>query len=161
MPTVQMAGSDGPDVSPDTALILAAGLGSRLIAEAGLPKPLAEVGGRTLAEWVIRSLRDSIGIARFVVSIGHEAERVRRHFQAVAARTEVSVTFVGAEDWERGNGVSALAAAGATGDRPFILSMCDHLYDHALPARLIETPPSAPGAAARGRPQQRRSVRRR
>ena len=144
---------------PDTALILAAGLGSRLFAEAGLPKPLAEVGGCTLAERVVRGLADSIGIARFVVSTGHEAERVRRHFQTVAARAQVSVAFVGAEDWELGNGVSALAAAGQTGDRPFVLSMCDHLYDSALPSRLIEAPPVPPGAVARRRSQQGRRVR--
>jgi choline kinase len=124
-------------------LILAAGLGSRLLPNTSLPKPLAQVHGLTLAEWVVRTLRDSIDIERFVVSIGYEAETVRSHFRSVANRSGVQVEFVTAPDWTKGNGASALAAAKAFGDEPFVLTMCDHLYDHALPLRLVREAPEA------------------
>ena len=130
-------------VRPRTALILAAGRGSRLFPNTSLPKPLAQVHGLTLAEWVVRTLRDSIDIKRFVVSIGHEAETVRSHFRSVANRSGVVVEFVTAPDWTKGNGASALAAAEALGDEPFVLTMCDHLYDHALPLRLVRAAPEA------------------
>ncbi len=135
--------ADGGAARPRTALILAAGLGSRLFPNTSLPKPLAQVHGLTLAEWVVRNLRDSIGIERFVVSLGHEADTVRGHFQSVANRSGVAVEFVSADDWEKGNGASALSAAEAIGDEPFILTMCDHIYDHALPLRLTRATPEA------------------
>ena len=131
------------EVRPRTALILAAGLGSRLFPNTSLPKPLAQVHGLTLAEWVVRTLRDSIDIKHFVVSIGHEPETVSSHFRSVAKRSGVEVEFVTSPNWTKGNGSSALAAAEVLGDEPFVLSMCDHLYDHALPLRLVHRPPEA------------------
>jgi myo-inositol-1-phosphate synthase len=128
-------------VRPRSALILAAGLGSRLVPNTSLPKPLAQVHGLTLAEWVVRTLRDSIDIERFVVSIGYEADTVRSHFRSVAKRSGVAVEFVSASDWTKGNGASALAAAKSFGEEPFVLTMCDHLYDHALPLRLVREAP--------------------
>ena len=133
----------GRAARPRSALILAAGLGSRLLPNTSLPKPLAQVHGLTLAEWVVRTLRDSIDIERFVVSIGYEAETVRSHFRSVANRSGVQVEFVTAPDWTKGNGASALAAAKSFGDEPFVLTMCDHLYDHALPLRLVREAPEA------------------
>jgi choline kinase len=135
--------SAGGSVPPRTALILAAGFGSRLVPNTSLPKPLAQVHGLTLAEWVVRTLRDSIDIERFVVSIGYEADTVRSHFKSVANRSGVAVEFVSACDWTKGNGASALAAAKLFGDEPFVLTMCDHLYDHALPLRLVREAPEA------------------
>jgi len=131
---------------PSSALILAAGMGSRLFPNASLPKPLAPVHGLTMAEWVVRTLKEAVGINHFVISVGHEAETVESHFRSVAKRNAVDLDFVQAADWEAGNGASALAARPylASGE-PFLLTMCDHLYDHALPARLAETPPTEGG----------------
>lgn len=125
---------------PRSALILAAGLGSRLFPNATLPKPLATVQGVTLAERVISTLRRAGAVERFVVSLGHEADTVRPHFQSVAARCGVAVEFVRADDWAKGNGASTLAAAAALAEEPFLLSMCDHLYEDSLVARLLEAP---------------------
>lgn len=141
-PVAMAASSSG---APDTALILAAGMGSRLFPNASLPKPLAPVHGLTMAEWVVRTLKESVGIERFVVSLGHEAETVESHFRSVARRNGVDLDFVMAADWEAGNGASALAAKEAMGSGPFLLTMCDHLYDHALPSRLAESAPAEGG----------------
>ena len=45
-----------PITEPDRAVILAAGLGSRLTSEADIPKPLVQVGDRTLAEHTVLAL---------------------------------------------------------------------------------------------------------
>jgi len=128
-----------------SALILAAGPGRRLFPHGSLPKPLTPVNGLTLAERVIRTLRHAANVNHFVVSLGYEAETVRSHFQSLAMRNNVRVEFVSAPNYEAGNGASALAGAEILDDEPFLLSMCDHLYDHGLVQKLIETAPSAKG----------------
>lgn len=122
-----------------TALILAAGKGSRLLPSTSLPKALAPVAGQTLAERVVQNLRDGAGISRFVVALGYEADTVKSHFQSVAKHMGVTVEFCAAPDWEKGNGASALGAADVIGDQPFILSMCDHIYDPSLPGALVKS----------------------
>ena len=137
---------NNPDLTPATpelALILAAGLGSRLRPQTKTPKPLTRVLGLTLAERVVCILLDA-GIRRFLVTLGHEAETVRAHFSDVSQRRGVTIDFIEAEGWERGNGASALAAKGRTGEAPFFLVMIDHLFDPGIARALADDPP-APG----------------
>jgi CDP-L-myo-inositol myo-inositolphosphotransferase len=131
------------NAAPEVALILAAGLGSRLRPQTQTPKPLARVLGLTLAERVVCTLLDA-GISRFLVTLGHEAETVREHFSDIARRRGVTIDFIEAKGWERGNGASALAAKGHTGDAPFFLVMIDHLFDPKIARSLADDPP-APG----------------
>lgn len=128
---------------PETALILAAGVGSRLRPETDTPKPLSKVLGLTLAERVIRTLIE-VGVERILVTLGHEMERVRSHFVDIARRHNVMVQFIRACGWERGNGASALAAKGYTGAAPFFLVMVDHIFDSRIAQALADVPP-APG----------------
>ena len=138
-----MKDADSANPAPEMALILAAGLGSRLYPKTSTPKPLTKALGLSLAERVVCTLRDA-GIGRVLVTLGHEAERVRAHFSDIARRRGVTVEFVEAEGWERGNGASALAAKGRTGAAPFFLVMTDHLFDPAITSALAADPP-APG----------------
>ncbi len=135
--------TDLTNATPEMALILAAGLGSRLRPQTKTPKPLTRVLGLTLAERVVCTLLDA-GIRRFLVTLGHEAETVRAHFSDIAQRRGVTIDFVEAEDWERGNGASALAARGRTGEAPFFLVMIDHLFDPGI-VRALALDPPAPG----------------
>ncbi|MDA0655743.1 MAG: NTP transferase domain-containing protein [Proteobacteria bacterium] len=125
----------------NTAVILAAGLGSRLDLQAGVPKPLIEVGGITLAERVILALRAGGGIRRFIVTVGHKADVVGAHFEAIGRRHGVEIKPVAAADWRLGNGASMLAAKGHTGRGQFYLSMSDHLFDPAIAEALAEAAP--------------------
>lgn len=129
------------ETAPDTAVILAAGRGSRLYPTSRLPKPLVQVQGVTLAERVMETVHDATGIRRFIVTLGWRAGDVEAHFADVAGRLGVSVDFVRVADWDLGNGASALAASGLTRDRPFLLVMSDHLFDPAIARRLVDDPP--------------------
>ncbi|BAM04792.1 sugar phosphate nucleotidyltransferase [Phycisphaera mikurensis] len=60
--------------SPLSAIVLAAGKGSRMGSD--LPKVLHEVGGRAMIHHVLDAGR-AAGVGRFVVVVGHEAQRVR------------------------------------------------------------------------------------
>ncbi len=138
-----MNNADLNNAAPELALILAAGLGSRLRPQTKTPKPLTRVLGLTLAERVVCTLIDA-DIRRFLVTLGHEAETVRAHFSDIARRRGVTIDFIEAEDWERGNGASALAARDRTGEAPFFLVMIDHLFDPGIARALADEPP-APG----------------
>ena len=138
-----MNNTDLTNATPEMALILAAGLGSRLRPQTKTPKPLTRVLGLTLAERVVCTLLD-VGVRRFLVTLGHEAETVRAHFSDIARRRGVTIDFIEASDWERGNGASALAAKGHTSEAPFFLVMIDHLFDPGIARALADDPP-APG----------------
>ena len=138
-----MNNSDLTTATPEMALILAAGLGSRLRPQTKTPKPLTRVLGLTLAERVVCTMVDA-GIRRFLVTPESEAETIRGHFSDIARRRSVTIDFVEAKDWEQGNGASALAAKGRTGDAPFFLVMIDHLFDPKIARALADDPP-APG----------------
>lgn len=113
------------------ALILAAGLGSRL-REGGIdrPKPLQEVGGETLLVRTVTTLA-AAGVEDVAVVVGFRAEELEAAIAADAARWRamgVRVRAIRNPDYEKANGVSVLCAQGVfTG--AFVLSMSDHVYD--------------------------------
>ncbi|HUZ72190.1 MAG TPA: nucleotidyltransferase family protein [Stellaceae bacterium] len=75
---------------PETAMVLAAGLGTRMrpISEQ-LPKPLVQVGGRALIDHVLDRLV-GVGVRRVVVNLHYRAEMIERH---LAARRDVDLRF--------------------------------------------------------------------
>ncbi|TPG42902.1 nucleotidyltransferase [Sphingomonas koreensis] len=117
----------------DTAILLAAGQGSRLRDTAPL-KPLCPVAGVPLIDRAITSLAEA-GIARAVVVTGYEAATIEAH---LAARDwPLTVETARTADWRQPNGVSALAAAPLLAGET-LLAMCDHLVEPALYARLAD-----------------------
>ena len=131
----------GYPVGPDTAVMLAAGRGSRLEeASGGLPKPLIQVAGQTLAERAVLSLQVGGGIERVIVCVGYEAETVAAHFEDIGRRCGVAVECVNVSDWPLGNGTSALAAKERLGRETFLLSMTDHIFDPDIARTLVDYP---------------------
>ena len=124
------------------AVILAAGEGSRFRGvRSAVPKPLVRLRGLSIAERSIAQLLMA-GVERFVVVLGCDAAAVRHEFERVARRRRCQISFVEAEDWGKGNGCSAAAAAPLVGDSPFLLTMVDHL----LPPEMIRSVLAAPRA---------------
>ena len=116
----------------ETAIVLAAGAGSRLQSQGG-SKPLYPIAGRPLIERALYGLAES-GIRRAVVVTGYRAEALEEHIAARAWPIEVSIART--PDWRLPNGVSALAAAALVGDAPALLVMCDHLVETGLYERV-------------------------
>jgi len=118
----------------DTAILLAAGEGSRLRSAAPL-KPLCPVGGRPLIDHAITGLADA-GLKNVIVVLGYGAEQIKAH---IAAMTwPITVQTVRTDDYRKPNGVSLLAAEGHAAGQQALLAMCDHLVDPELYRRTAE-----------------------
>jgi 1L-myo-inositol 1-phosphate cytidylyltransferase len=118
----------------DTAILLAAGEGSRL-RDMAPSKPLCAVAGRTLLSHALHGLAEA-GIARAIVVTGYEAARVEAHI--AAHDWPIAVETVRTRDYRQPNGVSVLAAEDALAGSDALLAMCDHLVDPKLYRRLAE-----------------------
>jgi choline kinase/phosphatidylglycerophosphate synthase len=117
-----------------TALILAAGQGSRL--NHG-PKPLHRMLGVPLLARTLNTLEQA-GIQKAYVVTGYRADLVRRGIEQVDS-IGIEVVWLLNENWEQPNGLSVLAAQ-ETIQEPFVLAMADHVFDSNIVTRLIETP---------------------
>jgi CDP-L-myo-inositol myo-inositolphosphotransferase len=110
-------------------LIIAAGRGSRL-SKKGDSKPLVPLLGLPLIERTILTARKG-GINDFYVVTGYEGEKVRRDLDKLSQRTNIHITHIINEEWEKGNGISVLKARYLINE-PFILLMADHLFDYSI-----------------------------
>jgi len=126
-----------PAVAPSVVVVIAAGTGSRLRSDEGPPKPLLVLGGRPLILRVLDRFAEA-GATEAVVVVGHRAEEVRAGVEAGAPA--LPVTFALNPRFLMSNGLSVLAAREAVGDRPFFLSMADHVFEASLIRGLAATP---------------------
>ena len=119
---------------PDTAMIMAAGKGTRMRPLTDTkPKPLIEVAGTTLLDHVLDLLRDA-GIGRIVVNVHYLAEQIEAHLASHARDFEVVVSDERALLRDTGGGlVQALPLIGAD---PFFCINADNWFadtdEHAL-----------------------------
>ena len=123
-------------------VIVAAGEGTRLRTR-GPSKPLIPLRGAPLIEHVIGRGRRA-GVTEFLVVSGYRGEELRTALEAVARRRDIAVRHAVNAEWRRGNGVSLLTAKPFL-DEPFLLTMCDHLFDPAILTDLMARP-AAPGS---------------
>ena len=130
----QFADSQYPASSGLQAVILAAGEGRRL-RPGGYLKPLTPLLGVTLLERVVVACRDA-GVSECIVVLGYSKESVGKRLDELADRAGIVVRGVENPHWEEGNGTSALAAQPYIRG-PFLLAMCDHVFDPAILKRLI------------------------
>jgi histidinol-phosphate aminotransferase len=117
----------------ERAVILAAGTGSRLVAQEAFPKPLKEVAGVPLLVRVLRTLQGE-GIREAVIIIGYRGEQIKKALLAEPS-LGLKLHFVKNDRYDRKNGVSLLAAKEFI-DQECILSMADHLYSPEVVRRL-------------------------
>jgi len=122
----------------NVAVILAAGLGSRLNSVSGLlPKPLVRFEGIPMLQHVMSGAKQA-GIERFVIVVGHQGDIVRRWFAGSSLRT-TPVTWVENTEYHKKNGISLLKARYAV-DQSFLLLMSDHIFEPDTAASLLRQP---------------------
>jgi MurNAc alpha-1-phosphate uridylyltransferase len=124
---------------PKSAMVLAAGLGTRMRPYNGhLPKPLVEVGGKALIDYSLDRLAE-VGVARAVVNVHHLADALLQH---LAARQHPQIVISDEREVLLGTGGGIAKALPQLGDGPFFLVNSDTLWlDGVRPnfARLAET----------------------
>lgn len=113
-----------------TALLLAAGTGSRLQPLTfDAPKCLTEVGGKPLLGRLVDNLR-SQGINRLVVVTGYLDHCVREFLQENAA--DMQVDYVFSPDYQTTNNIYSLWLAQQAIQEPFVLIESDLVFDASM-----------------------------
>ncbi|MGI8820003.1 MAG: NTP transferase domain-containing protein [Chthoniobacterales bacterium] len=112
------------------AVILMAGIGSRLGMEAGvIAKPLVPIGGRPLIAYTFDALLEA-GVRNVHAVMGATSARLTAELLPLVPKRMQLHPIVNHE-WQKQNGVSVLAAAGHV-QAPFFLTMGDHLFEPAI-----------------------------
>jgi CDP-L-myo-inositol myo-inositolphosphotransferase len=114
------------------ALVLAAGEGSRLRKYAK-QKTLHHIVGVPLLGRILRGLKEA-GINSVCIVIGYEGDEIRREIGENYAGLDI--TYITAQNWEKGNLHSFLAAKGIL-KKDFVLCMGDHIFDSQIVKNLI------------------------
>jgi len=111
---------------PETAMLLAAGLGKRMRPlTATRPKPLVEVGGRSLLDHALDRLRAG-GVRRVVVNVHYLADALEAHLRRHADGLDIAISDERAQLLETGGGV--VHALPQLGDKPFYVANADNLW---------------------------------
>ena len=110
---------------PNRAMVLAAGLGTRMRPYNGhIPKPLVEIGGKSLIDYSLDRLADA-GVERVVVNVHHLADVLERHL-APRQRPQIVISDERGALLGTGGGISkALPQLGAA---PFFLVNSDTVW---------------------------------
>ena len=128
---------------PKSAIVLAAGLGTRMRPHNGnIPKPLVAVGGKSLIDYALDRLADA-GVERAVVNVHYLAEVLERH---LASRAKPQIVISDERGMLLGTGGGIANALPKLGDAPFFLVNSDTMWvDGIKPnfARLAEAFDSA------------------
>lgn len=128
------------------AVIIAAGRGSRLESlHNEKPKTLLQFDEkRRIIDIILEKLR-SAGISEVIIVIGYQGHKLR---EALGNGSEhgVHISYVENPEWQKPNGLSVLAASEAVGNREFILTMSDHLFEAKSVQKLLDFPLENNGA---------------
>ena len=131
-------GGPADTMMPNRAIVLAAGLGTRMRPHNGdIPKPLVAIGGKSLIDYALDRLADA-GVERAVVNVHHLADAVERH---LAARTRPRIVISDERGALLGTGGGIAKALPELGNAPFFLINSDTVWlDGVKPniARLAE-----------------------
>jgi glucose-1-phosphate cytidylyltransferase len=119
--------------SAPVVAILCGGKGTRIReAEPALPKPLVEVGGRPIL-WHVMSLYAAQGLTRFLLLLGHGADRLRSFAAELPPEWDVTSLDTGLDTPTGGR---VRASAGHLGEGSFCLTYADGVADIDLRALL-------------------------
>ncbi len=112
--------------APTTAMVLAAGLGTRMRPLTDdRPKALVEVGGRALIDHVLDRLAEA-GVERAVVNVHWFADRLEGHLAARGRAPEIAISDERAQLLETGGGLRQ--ARPLLGDGPVFVANIDSIW---------------------------------
>jgi choline kinase len=124
--------------SPPVAVILAAGIGSRLAPLTDdCPKSLLAVGGSIILERMIRNCL-SCGISQFVIVLGHRADEIERFVDKTFRGIRVSYV-INDRYRDTNTGYSLMLAASAIGISEFIKFDADVVFDVKILRQLMDS----------------------
>jgi N-acetyl-alpha-D-muramate 1-phosphate uridylyltransferase len=110
---------------PNRAIVLAAGLGTRMRPYNGhIPKPLVEIGGKSLIDYSLDRLADA-GVERAVVNVHHLADALERH---LASRRRPKIVISDERGELLGTGGGITKALPQLGEAPFFLVNSDTVW---------------------------------
>ena len=121
--------------SIDTAMVLAAGLGTRMRPLTDtLPKPLVSVAGRPLVDHVLDRLADA-GIREAVVNVHHHADLLEAHLKARPGAPQIRISDERPVLLETGGGV--VKALPLLGTEPFLAINSDTIWIEGIKPNLV------------------------
>lgn len=113
-------------MTPKTAMVLAAGLGTRMRPLTDdRPKALVEVGGKPLVDHVLDRLA-AVGVERAVVNVHWFADRLEAHLAARGRGPEIAISDERAELLETGGGLKKARAL--LGEDPVFVANIDSVW---------------------------------
>lgn len=116
-------------IQPDTAMILSAGLGTRMRPLTDtIPKPLVPLNGRALIDHVLDRLAVA-GIKRAVVNVHHHADKLEAHLKARKS-PQIAISDERGVLLDTGGGI--VRALPLIGDRPFVIHNSDSVWIEGL-----------------------------
>ena len=126
-------------LGPRRAMVLAAGLGTRMRPFNGqIPKPLVQIGGKALIDYVLDRLAEA-GVERAVVNVHHLADQIEKH---LAGRTRPQIVISDERRELLGTGGGLVQVLPELGEAPFFHVNSDTVWiDGVTPnlARLAAT----------------------
>jgi len=115
-----------PMTAPKTAMVLAAGLGTRMRPLTNdRPKALVEVAGRALIDHVLDRLAE-VGVEKAVVNVHWFADRLEGHLATRGRGPEIIISDERAELLETGGGLKK--AQPLLGDAPVVVANIDSVW---------------------------------
>jgi dTDP-glucose pyrophosphorylase len=117
------------------AVLLAAGRGTRMRdLTKELPKPMIEVRGKPILQYIVEGLR-AAGVAQFLIVVGYRAEVVRQ-FLGDGARFGVAISYT-TQPRQDGTGKVVELARDFNGGDAFVLSYGDIIVEPSNYQRLV------------------------
>ncbi len=118
-----------------TALLLAAGMGSRLAPLTdSTAKCLIGLSGIPILERLIRTL-NSYGFTRLVIVVGHEADAIQDYLGDHSG--DIRIEYLVSPRYRTTNNIYSLWLARRLIDEPFLLIECDVVFDESLLAEML------------------------
>ena len=120
-----MAEASSIMTAPKRAMVLAAGLGTRMRSFNGrIPKPLVAVGGKALIDYVLDRLAEQ-GVERAVVNVHHLADQIESHLEQ---RQRPSIVISDERNELLGTGGGVVKALPELGEGPFFHVNSDTIW---------------------------------